>query len=53
MLAAGETHVDNEFWDQNSMYDPTRFAFPNPIFKHGFSAWLFTVEARGHDLVLM
>jgi hypothetical protein len=32
MLAAGETHVDYEFWDQNSMYDPTRFALPNLIF---------------------
>jgi hypothetical protein len=32
MLAAGETHVDNEFWHQNSMYDPPRFAFPNLIF---------------------
>jgi hypothetical protein len=46
MLAAGETHVDNEFWDKYSVNDPTRFAFPNLIFKYGFCAWLFTIKAR-------
>ena len=45
MLAAGETHIDYEFWNKNSMDNRATFALPNLIFKHSFCARLFTIEA--------